>query len=63
MGSTGNRLDVKITIGNEQFMIQEDIDEKREILLRYTAKDEETVRIRFDKVSGNTPCVYVIRVV
>ena len=62
MGSVGDRLDVKITIGDEQFVIREEINGKREIVLPYMAKEEEIVRIRFDKVSGHTPCVYTIKV-
>ena len=62
MGSVRDRLDVKLAIGDEQFVIREEINGKREIVIPYMAKEEETVRIRFDKVSGHTPCVYTIKV-
>ena len=36
---------------------------KKEIVIPYTPKDDNcTVRIRFDKISGYTPLVYIIKV-
>ena len=59
LGSATEQLDVKLTLGEQEFFIREPVSGKREFSLSCTPKTE-TVRIRFDKISGNTPCVYFI---
>ena len=59
LGSATEQLDVKITVGEAEFFIRETVGGKREIAIPYTAA-EDTTRIRFDKISGNTPCVYSV---
>lgn len=56
-------MDTLVTIGDTEYEIHEKTTDKIEISLSYTApEDESVVRIRFDKLSGHTPCVYSIRV-
>ncbi len=61
-GSFTRQLDVKVTIGEQSQEISEPIEGKRELTFDYKAGKESTVRIRFDKISGNTPCVYTVKV-
>ncbi len=59
----GDSLDLKITIGDKEIVKNEKIDGKIALSIPYQAKaDEETVRIRFDRISGNTPCIYTVKV-
>ncbi len=62
LGSFTDTLDVKITLGEECFELRETISGKRTVVLPYIAKKESFVRIRFDKISPNTPCIYSIKV-
>lgn len=63
MGSAGETLDVRVTIRETEYEIHENVSEKKKFTFDYAAgKDCGTVRIRFDKISGNTPCVYMITV-
>ncbi len=62
-GSNGDSLDVKITIGDTEIVKREKIDGKMALSIPYQAKaGEDKVRIRFDRLSGNTPCIYTIKV-
>ena len=62
-GTKGDSLDLKITLGDNEFVIKEKIDGKKTITLPYkAAKGEDKVRIRFDRLSGNTPYLYTIKV-
>ena len=61
-GSFTKQLDVKVTIGEVSEEISEPIEGKRELTFSYKAGKERSVRIRFDKISGNTPCVYAVKV-
>ena len=62
LGSYTDTLDVKVTLGEESTEIGEAISGKTVKTLVYNAKDEKTVRIRFDKISGNTPKIYTVKV-
>ncbi len=56
-------IDAVVTIGDSEFEIHEQAPEKKEVIFKYTAgAGEDKVRIRFDRLSGNTPCVYTIKV-
>ena len=58
------KMDFLITIGNEEYEIHQKTEDRVELDLCYVAKAQETaVRIRFDKLSGHTPCLYTIKVV
>ena len=62
-GSTDDVLSVKVSIGENSLEITEPIYDRREITFPYEAKEgEESVRIRFDKISGHVPCIYTIKV-
>ena len=65
LGSSDKQLEVKITLNEEQYLISEKMSEgKKEFVLRYAAdSDCDKVRIRFDKISAHTPCIYSIKVV
>jgi hypothetical protein len=59
----GDSLDMKITLGKSETIIKESVDGKKVISIPYSAKAGETsVRIRFDRLSGNTPFVYTVKV-
>ena len=60
-GSLGS-LDMKITLGESETVIREKLDGKKTITLPYSAKEDGAVRIRFDRLSGDTPCIYTIKV-
>lgn len=63
LGSVDNQLDVKITIGQKEYILREAVEDKKELEFIYGAETgDRTVRIRFDKISGHTPCVYTVKV-
>ena len=59
LSSAGKDLDVKITLGQREFDIREPGSHRREITLP-CVPDGDTLRIRFDKISGNTPCIHAV---
>lgn len=62
-GSIGTSLDVKITVGNNEFEFYGKPTKNTEIIIKYVSKENENyVRIRFDRISSNTPCIYTIEV-
>ena len=62
-GSRDDVLSVKVSVGENSIEITEPIYDRREITFPYEAKEgEESVRIRFDKISGHVPCIYTIKV-
>lgn len=62
-GSMGNNLDMQITLGNEVTVIKEEVSGDKIVELSYLAgNDENEVRIRFDRITGYTPCIYAIEV-
>ena len=62
VGSESPRLDLKITLGDKETVIKKDLDGAEVVKLSYDAKDESTVRIRFDRLTGYTPCIFSIKV-
>ncbi len=63
LGNVLNQIDVKITVGDKETIVKEKVDGKMVLNLPYVAeKGQSSVRIRFDKISGNTPCIYTIKV-
>ena len=62
LGSYTDTLDVKVTLGEEVFEISEKVIGKKAFTFKIPAKDEGNVRIRFDKISGNTPKIYTVKV-
>ena len=61
LSSAGSDLDVKITLGQEEYEFRQPGDHRRELILTCTPEGD-ALRIRFDKISGNTPCIHSIRV-
>ncbi len=62
LGSYTSTLDVKITLGDKVLELHENISGKESYSFEYSAEDEDTLRIKFDKISGNTPKIYTIKV-
>ncbi len=64
MGSVAEMLEVRVTIGEEEYEIHEQVCGRKALNFPYTAEEGcNAVRIRFDKVSGYTPYVFTIKVV
>jgi len=63
VGNPDGKIDVKITVGTQDFEFHEKVKGKKELEITYVPeKDEDSVKIRFDKISPNTPCIYTIKV-
>ena len=67
VGGFGKDIDLKLTVGEEsrEYRLEgsADGDAIREIAVKYTAAvGENSVRIRFDKISPNTPKIYTVKV-
>ena len=62
LGSLSDMLDIDILIDNDNYTISEESKSKKEFTFRYNNKDnKDNIRIRFDRRSANTPCVYAIK--
>lgn len=56
-------MDVCVHIGDQEHKMTGQSGERKEYTFSYVEqKGEDAVRIRFDKISGNTPCVFKIKV-
>ncbi len=64
LGSLTERLDVKITVGEQVFIVRQSAPKgKKVVFLPYDEKrGESAVRIRMDRISSYTPLVYTIKV-
>lgn len=63
MDSVGEELDVRITVGETEYEIREKHAVRKEFRLLYREEaGKDLVRIRFDKISGYTPCIFTIKV-
>ncbi|MBR2036756.1 MAG: hypothetical protein IKA09_03415 [Lachnospiraceae bacterium] len=63
MEGVDEALDVRISIGKKEYLIQEKLNDRKEFMLNYKEELGKTsVRIRFSKLSGHTPCIYTIKV-
>ena len=62
LGSLGDNLDIKITLGEKATELHQGYDSIVDIELEYAAGDEKCVRIRFDKISVNPPAIFLIKV-
>lgn len=60
-GSSTDNLSVIITIEDKKYIIKEEIDKSKEVVIDYKAK-EDTVRVRIDRIDANTPYLYTIKV-
>ena len=62
-GAASGNLNMKVTIGNQEHIVSTGSSEITELQFIYKAESEEDfVRIRFDKISADMPCVYTIDV-
>lgn len=63
MGSSGEELDVSIDIDEQNYTIREKMQGKKEYSLQYHENaGKDKVRIRFNKISGYTPYIFLIKV-
>ncbi len=62
LGSYTDTLDVKVTVGSESMELHEKLSGKKVYAFAFPAEAAESVRIRFDKISGNTPKIYTVKV-
>ncbi len=63
MGRSGEELDVGITVGEKEYTIRERLEGRKEYRISYTEEaGQSAVRIRFEKISANTPFVFAIKV-
>lgn len=62
LGSLTDTLDIDILIDNNSYTISEKIKGKKEFTFVYNNNaDKAYIRLRFDRRSANTPCVYTIK--
>ncbi len=61
LGSSGQNLNVQITIDEDIHFIDEKIIGKKEFIFTYSTHGKESVRVRIDRVNTNTPYVYLIK--
>lgn len=62
-GSSTDTLKMKVTIGRQEYMVDRPNTGKNTVEFRYVAgAQEDSVRIRFDKISANMPMLYTVRV-
>ena len=56
-------MDVRVCIGTQEYVISEKKVGRKEYSFRYSEREGKScTRIRFEKISGNTPCVFTIKV-
>ena len=60
LGSATDKLSIKIAIGKDVYTIQQAIKGKKDFVFNYKASDSDSVRIRIDRIDGNTPFIYTI---
>lgn len=61
LGTKGESIDIQVTIDGVMHEISQKGTEPKDFVIPYEAKSD-AVRIRFDRFTPNTPCVYTIRV-
>ena len=60
VGGKTDRINFKLIIGKDEHVIDMPNNGKTTIEKEYNACDEQSIRIKVDKISGHTPCVYII---
>ncbi|MBE6947563.1 MAG: hypothetical protein E7454_04870 [Ruminococcaceae bacterium] len=61
MEGNGGKIDCKITLGDQETVISREAAGKEEFVFTYDeTAGNETVRIRFDKISGYVPCIFTV---
>ena len=61
LGTMDESIDIKITLDGTEYTVSEKADGKYEYEISYNATSDK-VRIRFDRFTADTPCVYTIKV-
>lgn len=62
-GSNTDVLCMKVIIGDDEHTVDIQSGKKQELAFEYKAKnDENSVRIRFEKLSASVPCIYTVKV-
>ncbi len=61
LGTKDESIDIKITLDDTEYTVSEKANGKYEYEITYNATSDK-VRIRFDRFTANTPCVYTIKV-
>lgn len=61
LSSMGDSIDIKVNIDGTEYTVNEKADGMKEFEFTYTG-DKDAIRIRFDRFTGNTPCVHWIAV-
>ena len=61
LSSMGDSIDIKVNIDGTEYTVNEKADGMKEFEFTYTG-DKDAIRIRFDRFTGNTPCVHWITV-
>ena len=60
-GAVSGNLNIKVTLGDKEYIVNKSSAEKTELEFTYKAdREEDFVRIRFDKISVDMPCIYTI---
>ena len=62
LGSYTDTLEVRITLGDKVVDVREKCAGRRTVKLEYFAENCDMVRIKFDKISANTPKIYTVKV-
>ena len=57
----GDSIDIKVKIDGTEHTVNEKATGMKEFEFAYTG-DKDAIRIRFDRFTGNTPCVHWITV-
>lgn len=59
-GSDGH-IDFSVTVGEQLFEVRETAEDKKTFTFSFIAGQADTVRVRIDRISGNTPYIYEIK--
>ncbi len=61
MGALSGTTDIVVHIQNKEYVIKNEKG-KKEYTFTYNATNEDSIYIRFDRLTNNTPCVYSVAV-
>ncbi len=63
VGSNTDTICMKVIIGDREHTVNIPSGKKTSVMFNYQAKpNEKNVRIRFEKISANVPCIYTVKV-
>lgn len=61
-GSTTDTLKMKVTVGTQEYLIDQKNTGKNTVELVYDADNEEDVTVKFEKISVHMPLIYTVQV-